>query len=111
AHSQALTGLSTARSLSDLNVAPASNEAAEKFMITAATTLQQQTGIGDNTYYVVVALRSDYQPTFTRGFSLSVDSAATLPPTLIKNVEKEQLATSGAGSGGNTPYFSPASLT
>src|SRR5512146_1906333 len=42
AHSQALTGLNTARSLSDLNVPP-NNEAAEKFMITAATTPQQQT--------------------------------------------------------------------
>ncbi len=111
AHAQAGTGLSTARSLSDLNAAPANNEDAEKFMITAATTLQQQTGIGDNTYYVVVALRSDYQPTFTRGFSTTVDSRATLPPTLIKNVEKEQRATSGAGSGDNTLYYTPTTLT
>jgi two-component system, OmpR family, sensor histidine kinase MtrB len=113
AHSQALTGLNTARSLSDLNVAPASNSAAESFMITAAAlTLQQQTGIGDNNYYVVVGLLPDYQPgrTFTPWISPGV-STSTLPPALIKSVEKEQLATSAAGNGDNTLYYTPTTLT
>lgn len=110
AHSQALTGLSTARSLSDLNVPPPNNSAAESFMITAARALEQQTGIGDNNYYVVVGLRSDYQPTFSHWVSSSV-ATETLPPTLIKYVEKEQRAAAAAGSGDGTLYYTPTTLT
>ena len=111
AHSQASTGLSTARSLSDLNVAPKSNSAAEDFMFTAAQTLQQQTGAGDNNYYVMVGLRSDYQLGLTHLVSPTiVDSGTTLPAQLIKYVEKEQLATSAAGSGDNTLYYTPTTL-
>jgi two-component system, OmpR family, sensor histidine kinase MtrB len=102
--------LNTARSLPDLNVAPPNNNAAESFMRTAALTLQQQTGIGDNTYYVVVGLRSDYQPTFSHWVNLSVDSAWTPPPTLIKYVEKEQRAGSADGSDANTLYYTPTTL-
>jgi two-component system, OmpR family, sensor histidine kinase MtrB len=113
AHSQALTGLNQARSLPDLNVAPASNAAAEDFMWAAANALQQQqTGVSDTTYYVVVGLRSDYQTgrTFNPGVSLSVNPS-TLPPTLIKAVEKEQLTASAAGSSDNTLYYTPTTLT
>jgi len=58
AHSQASTGLSTAARLSDLTCAK-EQLGREDFMFTAAQTLQQQTGAGDNNYYVMVGLRSD----------------------------------------------------
>ena len=112
AHAQAVTGLNTARSLPDLNVAPASNSAAESFMWTAARALEQQSGVSDNNYYVLVGLRSAYQPvrTFSPWVSLSV-SAGTLPPALIKAVEKEQLAALATGSGDIRLYYTPTTLT
>jgi two-component system sensor histidine kinase MtrB len=110
AHSQALAGLNAARSLPDLNVAPGSNSAAENFMMTAANTLEQQTGIGDTNYWVVVGLRSDYQPTFNHWVSPSV-STNTLPPALIRAVETEQRATPVTGSGDSTLYYTPTTLT
>jgi two-component system sensor histidine kinase MtrB len=111
ARAQAGTGLNQARSLPDLNVAPANNSAAEHFMLTVGSALQQQTGVGDTNYYVMVGLRSDYQTgrTFNPGVSPTV-SSSSLPPALVKAVEKEQLATSAAG-GVNRFYYTPTTLT
>ncbi len=109
AHAQAVTGLNQARSLPDLNVAPTSNSVSEQFMLTVGSTLQQQTGVGDTNYYVMVGLRSNYR-TFNPGVSPTV-SSSSLPPALVKAVEKEQLATSAAGGGDNRLYYTPTTLT
>src|SRR5258708_7210114 len=64
AHNQALAGQNVALRLSGYSSLPTSNSAAETFMMTAAGTLEQQTGIGNPRYYVVVRLPANYQPGF-----------------------------------------------
>jgi two-component system, OmpR family, sensor histidine kinase MtrB len=112
AHSQAVTGLNQARSLPDLNLnaAPQSNSAAERFMLTVGGVLEQQTGASDTNYYVVVGLRSDFPLGFSPWVSPTVNTS-TLPPGLIRSVEKEQAATSAAGTSDYTLYFTPTTLT
>jgi two-component system sensor histidine kinase MtrB len=113
AHVQAQAGLNAARSLPDLNVPPGSNSAAEDFMMSAAhSVLEQQTGIGDTNYYVVVSLRSDYAygRTFNHWASLNV-AGDTLPAALIKSVETEQSNAVAAGTGESTLYYTPTTLT
>jgi two-component system sensor histidine kinase MtrB len=111
AHSQAVTGLNQARSLPDLNLnaAPQSNSAAERFMLTVGAVLEQQTGASDTNYYVVVGLRSDFPLGFSPWVSPTVNTS-TLPPGLIRSVEKEQAATSAAGTSDYTLYFTPTTL-
>ena len=109
AHTQALAGLNEALRLSDYNTQPTSNSAAEIFMMTAARALEQQTGIGNPSYYVVVGLRTDYEPVFSRQVSPSVDTDATLPPALITQVEGPQ--TLKAASQGEDLFSASTTLT
>jgi two-component system sensor histidine kinase MtrB len=108
AHNQALAGLNEALRLSDLNTAPQSNSSAESFMMTAARALDQQTGIANPSYYVIVGLRSTYNPVFSQGVS-RVDPGTTLPPDLIAHVESEQPP--AASQGGNLLFYAPTTLT
>jgi two-component system sensor histidine kinase MtrB len=109
AHNQALAGLNAAWQLRGYNSQPTSNSAAESFMMNAAGTLGQQTGIGNPSYYVVVGLRTGYEPWFSRQVSLSV-APDTTPPTLIAKVQREQTP-KAAALGQDLLYFAPTTLT
>jgi two-component system, OmpR family, sensor histidine kinase MtrB len=117
AHSQALAGLNAASSLPDLTVEPASNSAAESFMLSAARTLEQQNG-SNPSYYVVVGLRQDIGlgTSFNHLFSPGVDTKSTLPSALVADVRLEQTpAATGqpaaaAGQSGNLLYYAPTTL-
>ncbi len=122
AQNQALTGLYQAWRLNGYNTPPASNSAGESFMMTAASTLEQQTGIGNPSYYVVVGLRANYEPTdydstyepvFSPQVTPGVDPRATLPPTLIAQVQDEQASKSKAEAalGDDQLYLAPTTLT
>jgi two-component system sensor histidine kinase MtrB len=116
AHNQALAGLNAASSLPGLTVEPASNSLAESFMLSAARTLEQQTGTNPN-YYVVVGLRSSIGSTFNHLFSPNIDTSVTLPAALVADVQREQAAAETAqavptaGQSGNLLYYAPTTLT
>jgi two-component system sensor histidine kinase MtrB len=116
AHNQALAGLNTASSLPGLTTEPVSNSEAESFMITAARTLQQQTGVNQS-YYVVVGLRPGIGKPFNHLFSPGVSTKATLPAALMADVQREQEAAGtaqavpAAGQNGNVLYYAPTTLT
>ena len=78
-------------------------------MMNAAGTLGQQTGIANPSYYVVVGLRTGYEPWFSRQVSLSV-APDTTPPTLITKVQREQTS-KAAALGQDLLYFAPTTLT
>ncbi|MCW2930909.1 MAG: integral rane sensor signal transduction histidine kinase [Actinomycetia bacterium] len=110
AHSQALAGLNAAWRLPRYNSQPTSNSVAESFMMNAARTLGQQTGIGNPSYYVVVGLRKGYEPWFSRQVSPSVAPGPTLPPSLIAQVQREQTPKTAA-QGEDVLYYAPTTLT
>jgi two-component system, OmpR family, sensor histidine kinase MtrB len=105
---QALAGLNTARSLPGLSQSPANQTAAEQFMYTVAAALQP-TGSGNTNYYVVVGLNADVKNVYTQWFSASVNTA-TLPPTLISDVQAEQAAQE-QGKDESLLYYAPTTLT
>jgi two-component system sensor histidine kinase MtrB len=117
AHTQALAGLNAASSVPGFTSPPASTTAAENFMWPVARTLQQQAGASNPAYYVVVALRTDIHPEFSHQVTPGVDTAATLPPALVTDVEKEQSpvgaerAAQATGPSGNLLYYAPTTLT
>jgi two-component system, OmpR family, sensor histidine kinase MtrB len=106
---QALAGLNIARSLPGLTASPSNETAAEQFMYSAAASLQQ-TDTGNINYYVVVGLNSDVRNVYTQWVSASVDAAATLPATLIGDVQAEQTAQQ-QGKDENLLYYVPTALT
>jgi two-component system, OmpR family, sensor histidine kinase MtrB len=109
ARTQALAGLNIARSLPGLTANP-TNETAEQFMYSAAASLQQ-TDTGNTNYYVVVGLNSAARKNvYTQWVSASVDAAATLPATLISNVQAEQTAQQH-GKDESLLYYTPTALT
>jgi two-component system sensor histidine kinase MtrB len=92
ARTQALAGLNLARSLSGLTAPPTNETTAEQFMYSAAASLQQS-GTGNTNYYVVVGLNSAARKNvYTKWATDSVDADATLPATLISDVQAEQTA-------------------
>jgi two-component system sensor histidine kinase MtrB len=110
AHSQALAGLNAARSLPGLNNQPRGTpDAAENFMMTVAGAVQHPAGLSDTSYFVVVGLRPDYQPTFSHWYSQIADPTATLPAAMIRDVQAEQL--NAEATGDNTMYYAPTTLT
>ena len=110
AQNQALAALNQASRLSDYQYQPQTNSDAERFMTTAQGTLQEQTGIGNPNFYVVVGLKSDYNPWFSHRVSLSIDPDATLPSALITQVEGEQTPQPQAVAAGVLRY-APTTLT
>jgi two-component system sensor histidine kinase MtrB len=116
AHSQALAGLNAASSLPNLTSEPASNSTAESFMMSAARTLQQQTGLNPS-YYVVVGLNSGIGPTFNHLISPGISTSTTLPAALVEDVQREQgnagtaQAVHADGQSGNLLYYAPTTLT
>jgi two-component system, OmpR family, sensor histidine kinase MtrB len=105
---QALGGLNAARSLPNLAQPPESQTAAEQFMYTAAATLQP-TGSSNTNYYVVVGLNAGIKNVYTPWVSAGVDTA-TLPPTLISDVQAEQAAQQ-QGKDESLLYYAPTTLT
>jgi two-component system sensor histidine kinase MtrB len=109
AHNQALAGLNVARNLNGFTVAPQSNADAERFMYTAAQTLEQESGSnGSINFYVVVGLRTNYVPatTYSHQVTSAPNPTATLPPALIADVEQAQ----ANGHDDNALYYAPTAL-
>jgi len=109
AHNQALAGLNTARNLDNFLVQPQSDAAAEGFMYTAAQTVEQQAGSnGSANYYVVVGLRTTFQPatTYSHQVTSAPNPTATLPPALAADVERAQ----ANRQDDNALYYAPTTL-
>jgi two-component system sensor histidine kinase MtrB len=114
ARTQLATGLSTARSQSGLTAEPANGQAAIEIMRSVGSLLQPTNGTAS--YSVAIGLNADLAE--RPGFPQSVtgfEAAATLPPTLVKNVQTEQAAEQAAEEHGKSVnlqlYFAPALLT
>jgi two-component system sensor histidine kinase MtrB len=107
---QTLAALNTARSLPNL-VQPPTPDSAQRFMYTAAQTMQPA-NTGTTPYYVVVALNSDRasKPGFVSAVT-GVDWPAAVPSALVADVQQEQAAEGSHGKAENLLYYAPATLT
>ena len=91
ARTQALTGLSIAQSQPGLTPPPPNGQLAMQVMETIGQHLQPTSGTAS--YSVAVGLNADLRrkPGFPR-WAAGFDADATFPPTLLSNVQEEQLA-------------------
>jgi two-component system sensor histidine kinase MtrB len=107
---QTLAELNTARSFAGLTQEPTS-ERATRFMTSAASALQP-TNSGTSTYYVVVGLNAQlaHNPGFLPWVS-SVKATATLPSTLLADVQQEQAMEESEGTAESLLYYAPTTLT
>jgi two-component system sensor histidine kinase MtrB len=113
ARTQMLAGLNTARGQAGLTTEPASGPAAWEFMINLASALQPSSSGGSTRYYLAVGLnaerlasRAGYPP-----WATTVSKpAASLPQTLLNDVQAEQTA-AVEGKAENLLYYAPTTLT
>ena len=108
ARAQVGTDLSIAQSQPGLNTPLSNGQVAMQVMGSIGRALQPTNG--SDSYSVAVRLNSDL--TDKPGFPLSAhgfDADATLPPTLLSNVQAEQLAQSH-GKSENVLYYAPTTL-
>ena len=109
ARTQAVTGLGIAQSQSGLNTPPANGQVAMQVMGSIGRLLQPTNGTA--TYSVAVGLNADLKdkPGFPRWAATGFDADATFPPTLLSNVQEEQVAQEH-GKAENLLYFAPTTL-
>jgi two-component system sensor histidine kinase MtrB len=110
ARAQVLAGLSTARSQSGLTTEPTTGQAASETMRSVGSLLQPTSGTAS--YDVAIGVTADYAD--RAGFPqwdmvTSFDAAATIPATLIKDVQLEQTADEPVGTT-ESLYYAPATL-
>ncbi len=108
AQAQALTALSNAQSAAGVTSAPSNGQAAREVMGAVAAMVQPTSGTA--TYSVAVGLNQTWLP--LAGYYKWADTFnadATLPQTLLNNVQQEQVA-QGAGKPENSLYFAPTTL-
>lgn len=110
ARAQVLTGLFNARSQLGITSAPATGEAATQIMRSVDTLLQSTTNSAG--YVVAIGLRADLakKPGFPQWVVTGFDPAATLPQTLLSDVQTAQAA-EARGTAENLLYYAPATLT
>ena len=106
ARGQTLTALSTAQQPS-LNAPPKDGEAEKQAIQSIAASLKPARGTA--TYSVAVGLNADLLAEPSPLWALSFNPGATLPPTLLANVQQEQQAQK-QGKGKNQLYFAPTTL-
>jgi two-component system sensor histidine kinase MtrB len=109
ARTQAVTGLGTAQSQSGLTTPPATGQVAMQVMGSIGRLLQPSNGTA--TYSVAVGLNADLkgEPGFPRWAATGFDADATFPPTLLSDVQEEQVAQEH-GKAENLLYFAPTTL-
>jgi two-component system sensor histidine kinase MtrB len=113
ARTQMLAGLNTARGQASLTTEPASGPAAWEFMTNLAGVLKPSSSGGSTRYYLAVGLnterlasRAGYPP-----WATTVSKpAASLPQTLLNDVQAEQTA-AVEGKAENLLYYAPTTLT
>ncbi|HEY5394750.1 MAG TPA: MtrAB system histidine kinase MtrB [Trebonia sp.] len=111
AKTQMLAGLNTARGQSDVNTEPTSGSDAETVMSQLSGVLQPSNS-GSIRYYVAIGPSASLQarPGFGAEWDTNV-SPASLPPTLLNNVEAEQEAVTPDGKPETLLYYAPTALT
>ena len=109
ARTQAVTGLGIAQSQSGLNTPPQNGQVAMQIMGSIGRLLQPTNGTA--TYSVAVGLNADWKgkPGFPRWAATGFDADATFPPTLLANVQEEQVAQEH-GKAENLLYYAPTTL-
>jgi two-component system, OmpR family, sensor histidine kinase MtrB len=109
ARTQALTGLSTARSQSGLTSSPQTGQDAMEVMGSIGRLLQPTSGTAS--YSVAVGLNAYLaaEPGYPQ-WATSFDAAATLPAALLANVQQEQVDEE-QGKTENLLYYAPTTLT
>ena len=111
ARAQTLTALSNAQSASGVTSYPATGQAARQVQGSIAALVQTTSGTA--TYSVAVGLNQTLLPLADLAgyykWSYTFDADATLPETLLNNVQQEQAA-QGAGKPENNLYFAPTML-
>ncbi len=108
ARAQALTALSNAESASGVTSYPATGQAARQVQGSIAALVQPTSGTA--TYSVAVGLNQTLLP--LAGYykwSYTFNADATLPETLLNNVQQEQVA-QGEGKSENNLYLAPTTL-
>jgi two-component system sensor histidine kinase MtrB len=110
ARAQVLTGLSTARSQSGLTTEPATGQTATEIMRSVGTLLQPTSGTAN--YDVAMGLNAGLakKAGFPQWWVTGFDAAATLPDTLIKNVQTAQTADEEHGTAESLLYYAPTML-
>jgi two-component system sensor histidine kinase MtrB len=112
ARTQMLAGLNTARGQAGLTTEPANGPAAWQFMTNLAGALQPSSSGGSTRYFLAVGLNANladsagYPPWAT---TVS-NPAASVPQTLLNNVQAEQVAAI-YGKAENLLYYAPTTLT
>jgi two-component system sensor histidine kinase MtrB len=109
---QMLAGLNTARGQSDVNTEPASGSDAETVMSQLSSVLQPSNS-GSIRYYVAIGPSAGLQakPGFGVKWDTNVNTNASLPQTLLNNVESEQVAAAPDGKPETLLYYAPTALT
>jgi two-component system sensor histidine kinase MtrB len=105
---QMLAGLNTARGQADVNQAPVTGSSAESVMDAVSSALQP-TNSGSVRYYVAIGPITSLQhkPGFGVRWDTNVDADASLPSTLLNNVQDEQ----ADGKPETVLYYAPTALT
>jgi two-component system sensor histidine kinase MtrB len=108
ARAQVLTGLSTARSQPGLTTVP-TPQTAMQYMRSIGLLLQPANGTASSSYNMAVGLNERLAA--DAGYPLwatTFDAAATLPPSLLANVQQEQVAEYAKSA--NQLYYAPTTL-
>jgi two-component system sensor histidine kinase MtrB len=108
---QMLAGLNTARGQVDVNTQPASGSSAESVMDAVSSALQPSNS-GSIRYFVAIGPRASLQdrPGFGVRWDTNVEADASLPSTLLNNVQDEQAAAL-TGKPETNLYYAPTALT
>jgi two-component system, OmpR family, sensor histidine kinase MtrB len=108
---QMLAGLNTARGQVDVNTQPASGSSAESVMDAVSSALQPSNS-GSIRYFVAIGPRASLQdrPGFGVRWDTNVEADASLPSTLLNNVQDEQEAAL-TGKPETNLYYAPTALT
>ena len=108
---QMLAGLNTARGQADVNTAPVTGSSAESVMDAVSSALQPSNS-GSVRYYIAIGPSSSLRdkPGFAVQWDTNVDADASLPPTLLSNVQDEQ-SDALDGQPKSLLYYAPTALT
>jgi two-component system, OmpR family, sensor histidine kinase MtrB len=108
---QMLAGLNTARGQADVNTEPVTGSSAESVMDAVSSALQPSNS-GSIRYFVAIGPTASLQvkPGFGVQWDANVDTKASLPQTLLNNVQDEQAAAL-TGKPETNLYYAPTALT
>jgi two-component system, OmpR family, sensor histidine kinase MtrB len=108
---QMLAGLNTARGQAEVNTSPTTGSSAESVMDAVSSALQP-TNSGSVRYYIAIGPSTSLldKPGFGVRWDTNVEADASLPPTLLNNVQDEQAAALD-GKSETVLYYAPTALT